>query len=168
MVSVPGDEGLRNDENGHPVNRQFLDVPQDEPEKFPEAGFEDQVNSFNLFAYLSRSPVTWNPSVVSVCGDSLYCPTTEEYILPIIHGNDRVEWFIQLSDELIWQVEDRDAGTARAKVTMRAGDVAAMPADIRHQGYAPKRAMLLVWENADPELPALISSGQLPSVPVEL
>jgi hypothetical protein len=168
MVSVPGDEGLRNDENGHPVNRQFLDVPQDEPEKHPEPGFEDEISSFNLFAYLSRSQVTWNPSVVSVCGDSLYCPTTEEYILPIIHGNDRVEWFIQLSDELIWQVEDRDAGTARAKVTMRAGDVAAMPADIRHQGYAPKRAMLLVWENADPELPALISSGQLPSVPVEL
>ena len=26
MVSVPGDEGLRNDENGHPINRQFLDV----------------------------------------------------------------------------------------------------------------------------------------------
>jgi Hydroquinone 1,2-dioxygenase large subunit N-terminal len=168
MVSVPGDEPLRNDDNGHPVNRQFLDVPQDEPEKHPAPGFEDEVNSFNLFAYLSRSQVTWNPSVVSVCGDSLYCPTTEEYILPIIHGNDRVEWFIQLSDELIWQVEDRDAGTARAKVTMRAGDVAAMPADIRHQGYAPKRAMLLVWENADPELPALISSGQLPSVPVEI
>ena len=119
----------------------------------PSPGFEDEISSFNLFAYLSRSQVTWNPSVVSVCGDSLYCPTTEEYILPIIHGNDRVEWFIQLSDELIWQVEDRDAGTARAKVTMRAGDVAAMPADIRHQGYAPKRAMLLVWENADPELP---------------
>jgi hypothetical protein len=28
--------------------------------------------------------------------------------------------------------------------------------------------MLLVWENADPGLPALISSGQLPSVPVEI
>ena len=52
--------------------------------------------AFNLFAYLSRSDVTWNPSVVSVCKDSLYCPTTEEYILPIIHGNDRVEWFVQL------------------------------------------------------------------------
>ena len=38
---------------------------------------------------------------------------------------------------------------------MKPGDVAAMPADIRHQGYAPKRSMLLVWENADPELPAL-------------
>ena len=32
---------------------------------------------------------------------------------------------------------------------MKAGDVAAMPADIRHQGYSPKRSMLLVWENAD-------------------
>ena len=73
---------LRNDDNGHPVNRQFLDVPQDEPEKHPEPGFEDEISSFNLFAYLSRSQVTWNPSVVSVCGDSLYCPTTEEYILP--------------------------------------------------------------------------------------
>ena len=108
MVSVPGDEGLRNDDNGHPVNRQFLDVPQDEPELHPEPGFEGEVSSFNLFAYLSRSQVTWNPSVVSVCGDSLYCPTTEEYILPIIHGNDRVEWFIQLSDEINWNVEDRD------------------------------------------------------------
>ncbi len=65
-------------------------------------GFEDEVGSFSLFAYLSRSPVTWNPSVVSVCRDSLYCPTMEEYILPIIHGNDRAEWFVQLSDEIIW------------------------------------------------------------------
>jgi len=168
MVGVPGDEGLRSDDNGHPVNRHFLDVTQEEPEKLPEPGFEDEISAFNLFAYLSRSQVTWNPSVVSVCGDSLYCPTTEEYILPIIHGNDRVEWFVQLSDEIIWQVEDRDTGAARAKVTMRPGDVGAMPADIRHQGYAPKRSMLLVWENADPDLPSLISSGQLPSVPVEI
>ena len=168
MVNVLDDEPLRNDENGHPINRQFADVPQDEPEVHAEPGFEADLASFNLFAYLSRSPVTWNPSVVSVCGDSLYCPTTEEYILPIIHGNDRVEWFVQLSDEIYWNVEDRDSGTARAKVVMRPGDVAAMPADIRHQGYAPKRSMLLVWENADPDLPALISSGQLPSVPVQL
>ena len=167
MVGVPGDEGLRTDDNGHPVNRHFADVPQDEPDVHPEPGFESEVNSFNLFAYLSRSPVTWNPSVVSVCADSLYCPTTEEYILPIIHGNDRVEWFVQLSDEIYWNVEDRDTGVARSKVVMRPGDVAAMPADIRHQGYAPKRAMLLVWENADPALPGLISSGQLPSVPIE-
>jgi hypothetical protein len=167
MVSVPGDEPLRSDENGHPVNRQFLDVPQDEPDVRPEPGFEGEVSSFNLFAYLSRSPVTWNPSVVSVCGDSLYCPTTEEYILPIIHGNDRVEWFVQLSDEIYWNVEDRDTGAARAKVVMRPGDVAAMPADIRHQGYAPKRSMLLVWENASPELPELYAKGEMPPVPVK-
>ena len=43
---------------------------------------------------------------------------------------------------------------------MKAGDVAAMPADIRHQGYSPKRSMLLVWENASPELPELIRTGK--------
>jgi hypothetical protein len=111
--------------------------------------------------------VTWNPSVVSVCHHSLYCPTTEEYILPIIHGNDRVEWFVQLSDTIHWQVEDRDSGAVRSRVVMHPGDVAAMPADIRHQGYAPKRAMLLVWENADPQLPHLISTGQLPTNPID-
>jgi hypothetical protein len=166
MVSVPGDEALRSDVTGHPINRQFLDVGQDEPEISTEPGFEGQVSAFNLFAYLSRSNVTWNPSVVSACKNSLYCPTTEEYILPIIHGNDRVEWFVQLSDEIYWDVEDRDTGAVRAKVTMKPGDVAAMPADIRHQGYSPKRAMLLVWENASPDLPQLISSGKLPTNPV--
>ena len=166
MVGVAGDEALRSDDNGHPINRQFADVPQDEPDVYPEPGFEQEVAAYSLFAYLSRSQVTWNPSVVSVCKDSLYCPTTEEYILPIIHGNDRVEWFVQLSDVIHWDVEDRDTGAKRAKVTMKAGDVAAMPADIRHQGYAPKRSMLLVWENASSAIPELISSGQLPSVPV--
>ncbi|HEV8649370.1 MAG TPA: hydroxyquinol 1,2-dioxygenase [Actinomycetes bacterium] len=167
MVAVPGDEQLRSDDTGHPINRHFLDVPQDEPQITAEPGFENEVAAFNLFAYLSRSDVTWNPSVVSVCRDSLFCPTTEEYILPIIHGNDRVEWFVQLSDQIHWDVEDRDSGTVRSKVTMKAGDVAAMPADIRHQGYSPKRSMLLVWENADSELPSLISSGKLPTNPVD-
>jgi hypothetical protein len=41
-----------------------------------------------------------------------------------------------------------------------------MPADIRHQGYSPKRAMLLVWENASPDIPGLIASGTLPNTPV--
>ena len=90
------------------------------------------------------------------------CPTTEEYILPIIHGNDRVEWFVQLSDEIQWEVEDRDTGAVRARVTMKAGDVAAMPADIRHRGFWPKRSMLFVWENASPELPALYAAGKMP------
>jgi hypothetical protein len=166
MVSVPGDEALRSDDNGHPVNRMFADVPQDEPELHPAPGYEDEVCGFNLFAYLSRSQVTWNPSVVAVCKESLYCPTTEEYILPIMHGNDRVEWFVQLSDEITWDVEDRDTGAKRAKVVMRAGDVAAMPADIRHQGYSPKRSMLLVWENASGDIPQMIAEGKIPSVPV--
>jgi hydroquinone 1,2-dioxygenase large subunit-like protein len=167
MVGVPGDEAPRSDASGHKVNRHFLDVPQDTPEIHAEPGFEDQVCAFNLFAYLSRSDVTWNPSVVSVCKDSLFCPTTEEYILPVIHGNDRVEWFVQLSDEIFWSVEDRDSGAVRAKVIMKAGDVAAMPADIRHQGYSPKRSMLLVWENADGELPKLLAAGKLPNNPVD-
>jgi hypothetical protein len=167
MVGVPGDEQIRTDESGFPINRMFADVPQDEPEVHPEPGFESEVAAFSLFAYLSRSDVTWNPSVVSVCKDSLYCPTTEEYILPIIHGNDRVEWFIQLSDTITWDVQDRDTGAPRSKVIMRAGDVAAMPADIRHQGYSPKRSMLLVWENASPELPDLIARGLAPQYPVD-
>jgi hypothetical protein len=166
MVGVPGDEQIRTDET-HPINRMFADVPQDEPELHPEPGFEDEVCAFNLFAYLSRSDVTWNPSVVSQCKASLYCPTTEEYILPIIHGNDRVEWFVQMSDEIIWDVQDRDTGAVRAKVTMKAGDVAAMPGDIRHQGYSPKRSMLLVWENASAELPELIRTGKASVYPVD-
>ncbi len=167
MVQVPGDEGLRTDDNGHPVNRMFRDVPQDEPTIEVEPGFESEVAAFSLFAYLSRSQVTWNPSVVSVCKDSLFCPTTEEYILPIIHGNDRVEWFLQLSDEITWEVEDRDTGGVRSRVVMKAGDICAMPADIRHQGYSPKRSMLLVWENNSSALPELIASGKTPTYPVE-
>lgn len=167
MVGVPGDEQPRSDESGFPINRMFADVSQDEPVVEAEPGFENEVAAFSLFAYLSRSDVTWNPSVVSVCKDSLACPTTEEYILPIIHGNDRVEWFIQLSDEITWEVEDRDTGAKRSRVVMRAGDVSAMPADIRHQGYSPKRSMLLVWENNSSKIPEAIAAGQAPTYPVE-
>ena len=167
MVGVPGDEQIRSDGSGFPVNRAFLDVDQTEPLIEAEPGYEDEVCSFNLYAYLSRSDVTWNPSVVSACKESLYCPTTEEFILPVIHGNDRVEWFVQLSDEIQWDVEDRDTGAKRARVTMKAGDVAAMPADIRHQGYSPKRSMLLVWENGSPLIPELIAKGEAPVHPVD-
>ena len=167
MTGLPGDEGLRTDQNGYPVNRQFKDVPQDAPEVHAEPGFEDQVHAFNLFAYVSRSNVTWNPSVVSAVKDSLYCPTTEEHILPIFHGNDRVEWFVQVTDEIVWDVEDGKTGRPRAKVVMRAGDVAAMPADIRHKGYSPKRSILLVWENNDGTLPDKYRRGDLKPYPVE-
>ena len=166
MVGVPGDAPMRSDANGYPVNRMFADVPQDAPVVEAERGFEGEVAAFNLFAYLSRSDVTWNPSVCSVLRDSLFCPTSEEFILPVEHGNDRVEWFVQLSDEIVWDVKDKKTGRPRAKVTMRAGDVACMPADIRHQGYSPKRSMLLVWENASSRIPDLIEKGEVPVVPV--
>lgn len=167
MVGAPDDEPLRTDASGFKVNRQFSDVPQDEPEVIAEPGFENEVRSFNLAAYLSRSDVTWNPSIVSACEHSFMCPTTEEYSLPVIHGNDRVEWFLQFTDEIHWEVEDGQSGAPRARVTMRPGDVAAMPADIRHRGYSPKRSMLIVWENGSPDLPEKIASGKLPSRPVE-
>ncbi|HOZ59856.1 MAG TPA: hypothetical protein PKY70_16860 [Nakamurella multipartita] len=167
MVGLPGDQQPRSDEMGFPINRMFADVDQSEPVVEVEPGFENEVAAFSLFAYLSRSDVTWNPSVVSVCKDSLACPTTEEYILPIIHGNDRVEWFIQLSDQITWEVEDRDTGAVRSRVVMKAGDVSAMPADIRHQGYSPKRSMLLVWENNSEAIPEAIASGKAPTYPVQ-
>jgi hypothetical protein len=50
---------------------------------------------------------------------------------------------------------------------MKAGDVAAMPADIRHQGYSKKRSMLYVWENVTPDLPQRYERGELPPYPVE-
>ena len=127
---------------------------QGEPEVHANPGFEYEVAGFSLFAYLSRSDVTWNPSVISVCKDSLFCPTTEEYILPVIHGNDRVEWFVQLSDEIRWNVEDRDTGAPRAKVIMRAGDVAAMPADIRHRASAPSARCCWCGRTPPPSSPS--------------
>ena len=48
---------------------------------------------------------------------------------------------------------------------MKPGDVAAMPADIRHQGFSPKRAMLLVWENATPGLADRYDAGELSPLP---
>ncbi|HZX77301.1 hypothetical protein [Lysobacter sp.] len=163
MPGIPGDSPLRDD---LPINRAFADVVQDEPRVVPEPGFENELHAFNLFKYLSRSDVTWNPSVTSVCKQSLFCPTTEEYILPIFHGNDRVEWFLQISDEIAWDIADKDSGEPRARVIMKAGDIAAMPADIRHQGYSTKRSMLLVWENGNGDLVRMHESGEIPPWPV--
>ncbi|MEQ1572868.1 MAG: hydroxyquinol 1,2-dioxygenase [Vicinamibacterales bacterium] len=162
MVGLPGDLTFRTE----PLNRQFQDVPTDKPEVHAEKGFENEVHAFNFFDYVCRSDVTWNPSVVSCVKDSQFCATTEEHVLPITHGNDRVEWFIQATDEIIWDVDDRATGRPRAKVTMKAGDVAAMPADIRHRGYSPKRSLLIVWENNDASLPQQYASGKLTPYPV--
>ena len=167
MVGLPGDTPVRTDENGYPVNRMFDDVEQDQPEVHAEPGFEHEVSAYNLFAYLSRSDVTWNPSVCSVVKDSLFCPTSEEYILPVEHGNDRCEWFIQLSDEITWNIKDGQTGRPKAVVKARAGDCCCMPADIRHQGFSAKRSMLLVWENGSPKIPELIRDGKAPGVAVD-
>lgn len=166
-VGLNGDLALRTDERDAPVNRAFADVPQDAPEIHAEPGFENEVHAFNLFAFLSRSQVTWNPSFTSVVKHSYMCPTTEEHILPIIHGNDRVEWFFQMCDEIHWNCADKNTGKPLARVIMKAGDMAAMPAYCRHQGYSPKRSMLLVWENGSPTLVHEIHRGEAPEVPVQ-
>jgi hypothetical protein len=49
---------------------------------------------------------------------------------------------------------------------MKAGDMAAMPADCRHQGFSPKRSMLLVWENGSPQVVYDIQEGRAPINPV--
>jgi hypothetical protein len=166
MVGLPGDTQLRTDANGYPINRMFADVPQDQPTVEVEPGFEHEVGAFNLFAYLSRSDVTWNPSVCSVVRESLFCPTSEEFMLPVEHGNDRCEWFLQLSDEIVWKTKNRETGADRAVVVARAGDISCMPADVRHQGFSNKRSMLLVWENGSPKIPDLIREGKAPVVAV--
>jgi hypothetical protein len=165
-VGLKGDLSLRSDGSGAPVNRAFVDVPQDAPELHPEPGFEDELHAFNLFSFLSRSQVTWNPSFTSVVKHSYMCPTTEEHILPIIHGNDRVEWFFQMCDEIQWNCADKNTGAPLARIIMKAGDMAAMPAYCRHQGFSPKRSMLLVWENGSPSLVYEIERGESPEVPV--
>jgi len=163
MVGLKGDLGYRDT----PVNLQFSDIPSDKPEVHAEAGFEGEVHAYNFVNYVSRSDVTWNPSVVSCVKDSQFCATTEENILPIFHGNDRVEWFVQLTDEIIWEVADGRTGKPRATVVMKAGDIAAMRADIRHKGYSPKRSILIVWENNDGSLPERYKKGELKPYPVE-
>ena len=167
-VGLKDDLSMRSDANGYKVNRAFADVPQDKPELHPEPGFENEVHAFNLFAYLSRSDVTWNPSFTSVVKFSFFCPTTEEHILPVIHGNDRIEWFFQMCDEIQWNCGDKNTGAPRARVIMKAGDMAAMPADCRHQGFSPKRSMLLVWENGSPQVVYDIEAGKSPVNPVSL
>jgi len=39
---------------------------------------------------------------------------------------------------------------------------------IQHQGFAPERSMLLVWENADPKMPEKIRTGAVPGDPDKL
>ena len=61
---------------------------------------------------------------------------------------------MQLSDEITWEVEDRETGAARARITMKAGDVAAMPADIRHQGSRPSARCCWCGRTPRPTFPS--------------
>lgn len=71
-----------------------------------------------------------------------------------------------MSDEIHWDCAHKDTGKPLARVIMKAGDMAAMPAYCRHQGFSPKRSMLLVWENGSPKLVYEIQNGEAPEVPV--
>ena len=167
MLGLEGDASVRSDETGHPVNRAFADLELDQPDIECEEGFEGQLHAINLFDHIARSDVTWNPSISAVTRANICCVTSEEHMLPVIHGNDRNEWFIQLTDEIHWNIADKDSGAPRGRVVMRSGDVCAMPADIRHQGFAPKRSMLMVLENGTPGLEKRYASGELKPYPVD-
>jgi hypothetical protein len=43
-----------------------------------------------------------------------------------------------------------------------------MPADIRHQGFSPKRSMLMVLENGTPGLDEKYASGELEPFPIAM
>ena len=167
MLGLEGEPPVRSDATGHSINRAFADMKFDTPDIECEPGFEGQLHAINLFDHIARADVTWNPSFTAITGASICCVTSEEHMLPVIHGNDRNEWFIQLTDEIHWNIADKNTGDPRGRVVMRAGDVCAMPADIRHQGFAPKRAMLMVMENGTPGLEKRYASGELPPYPVD-
>jgi hypothetical protein len=167
MLGLEGDTKVRSEEAGQPINRAFADLEFDTPEIECEPGFEGQLHAINLFDHIARSNVTWNPSISAVTRANICCVTSEEHMLPVIHGNDRNEWFIQLTDEIHWRIADKDTGAPRGRVVMKSGDVCAMPADIRHQGFAPKRAMLMVMENGTPGLEKRYASGELKPYPVD-
>ncbi len=95
----------------------------DTPEIACEPGFEGQLHAINLFDHIARADVTWNPSFTAVTGASICCVTREEHMLPVIHGNDRNEWFIQLTDEIPWNIADKNTGPPRGAIVMKAGDV---------------------------------------------
>jgi hypothetical protein len=167
MLGLAGDVPVRSDATGHPVNRAFADMELDTPDIECEPGFEGKLHAINLFDHIARSDVTWNPSITAITRANICCVTSEEHMLPVIHGNDRNEWFIQLTDEIHWNIADKDTGAPRGRIVMKAGDVCAMPADIRHQGFAPKRSMLMVMENGTPGLEKRYASGELKPYPVD-
>jgi hypothetical protein len=77
-----------------------------------------------------------------------------------LDGFRRLSDGLQMSDEITWVVKDKITGAPRATVVMKAGDIASMPADIRHTGYSAKRTMLLVCESNSMTTSDLIRSGK--------
>ena len=166
MVGVPGDEQIRTDAT-HPVNRMFADVVPGRA-RGPRRARASRARSpaFNLFAYLSRSRRHVEPVASSACARTA-CTARRPRSTSCRSSTATTASSGSSScpTRSAGTSQDRDTGAPRAKVTMRAGDVAAMPGDIRHQGYSPKRSMLLVWENASPELPELIAPARPASTP---
>ena len=156
----------RTDET-HPVNEAFKNLRGVDGELNVKPEHADRFGLLNMYDYLARNDTTWNPEIVSAVEYSLFFPTTEVYILPVTHGNDRVVWFLLLNGQISMEIHDRDTGTLLAYLHMKPGDCCAMPADISHKLWAPERSMLLVWENGDPQIPELIRLGKTPTAPLE-
>ena len=147
--------------DGFPVNRMFQDVEQDQPEVHAEPGFETSFRPSTCSA-TSRAPTSpgthrsarWSTKACSArLQKSSSCRSSTATTGRVVRAALR-------RDHL--DVKDGKTGRDRAVVTMKAGDVSCMPADIRHQGYSNKRSMLLVWENGSPKIPDLIRSGKAP------
>ena len=166
MVGVPGDEQIRSDAT-HPINRMFADVSQDEPEVHANPGLRGRGRRVQPV----RLPVTLGRDVEP----ERHQRVQGQPVLPDDRGVHPADHPRQRPRRVVRPALRRDPlerrrprhRSPRAKVIMRAGDVAAMPADIRHRGYSPKRSMLLVWENASPELPELIATGKAPQYPID-
>ena len=87
----------------------------------PEPGYEGEVCSYNLFAlHLAVRRDVEPVGRVGVQGIA---------VLPDVGGvhpagdprQRPVEWFVQLSDEIQWDVEDRDTGAKRARRDLQGG-----------------------------------------------
>ena len=169
MVGVPGDEEIRTDENGNPINRMFADVTQDEPEVEAEPGFESEVAAFNLFAYLSRSRRHVEPVGREHLQGQPVLPD-DRGVHPPGHPRQRPRRVVRAAvrrDHLGRPGPRHRRGALEGRRCGRATS-RRCPRDIRHQGYSPKRSMLLVWENDSAELPELIAHGHgAPQYPID-
>ena len=161
FVGLPGDSPIRSDENGQPVNRHFADVEQSGTRGACRGGIRRPAGGVQPVQVLVPFAGHLEP-LHRFRGE-------KQRLLPHLggahpaggHGNDRVEWFIQLSDEITWKVGSKDTAAPMSVVTMKAGDVACMPADIRHRGFAPKRSMLLVWGEHDAGAGEALRTGRV-------